>query len=400
MSAFHDTTRLVGTCRVFRQHVRLEVGSGKMALSRPTHQRVTPAVGRLTCTINNMRYFLRLLIFVILSLTLSSCGVGSAIYNIYRSQENIPAPDHVLEANGDYEALWSRADIHAEGANSLGTTPMIVSSPNKIIIMGWRKDSFRDSIILGLNAESGEILWEVPAWYSGKIIASDNAVYLGTSGTAKVRSLNVENGELLWSTPLPWAHSVVDIYFAENQIFAHTNDSEFFVLNEQGKILDNYPETFRTFLELNRVLYMDDVPGIKAVELATKNELWSLDIDDRYTYAPIFDDGEIFLRTWANPGKIYSIDQYIGKVNWVTSQDALSNLCLLGETIYFTSFDGSLVAINRYTGDEISRVKFSPQFDLDKQISDYYVACDPTSNVLVISFGDNNQIMGLKVINP
>ena len=30
---------------VFEQFAGLEVGSGKIALSRPTHQRVTPAVG-------------------------------------------------------------------------------------------------------------------------------------------------------------------------------------------------------------------------------------------------------------------------------------------------------------------------------------------------------------------
>jgi len=35
-----------GTLRVFRHFLWLEVGSVKMALSRPTHQRVTPAVGR------------------------------------------------------------------------------------------------------------------------------------------------------------------------------------------------------------------------------------------------------------------------------------------------------------------------------------------------------------------
>jgi len=36
-----------GSLRVFRQFVWLEVGSIKMALSRPTHQRVTPAIGLL-----------------------------------------------------------------------------------------------------------------------------------------------------------------------------------------------------------------------------------------------------------------------------------------------------------------------------------------------------------------
>ena len=35
-----------GSLRVFRQFAWLEVGSVKMALSRPTHQRVTLTVGR------------------------------------------------------------------------------------------------------------------------------------------------------------------------------------------------------------------------------------------------------------------------------------------------------------------------------------------------------------------
>jgi len=35
-----------GSLRVFRQFAWLEVGSVKVALSRPAHQRVTPAVGR------------------------------------------------------------------------------------------------------------------------------------------------------------------------------------------------------------------------------------------------------------------------------------------------------------------------------------------------------------------
>ena len=35
-----------GTRRVFKQFAWLEVGSVKVALSRPTHQRVTQAVGR------------------------------------------------------------------------------------------------------------------------------------------------------------------------------------------------------------------------------------------------------------------------------------------------------------------------------------------------------------------
>ena len=39
---------LLRSVRVFGQFVWLEVGSVKVALPRPAHQRVTPAVGRLS----------------------------------------------------------------------------------------------------------------------------------------------------------------------------------------------------------------------------------------------------------------------------------------------------------------------------------------------------------------
>ncbi len=44
-TAQHSVHPTGGTLRVFRHFVWLEVGSSKMTLSRPTHQRVTPAVG-------------------------------------------------------------------------------------------------------------------------------------------------------------------------------------------------------------------------------------------------------------------------------------------------------------------------------------------------------------------
>jgi hypothetical protein len=45
-AAQHSVHPTGGSLRVFRQFVWLGVGSGKMALSRPAHQRVTHTVGR------------------------------------------------------------------------------------------------------------------------------------------------------------------------------------------------------------------------------------------------------------------------------------------------------------------------------------------------------------------
>jgi primosomal protein N' len=45
-SAQHNVHPTSGTLRVFKQFAWLEAGSVKVALSRPTHQRVTQAVGQ------------------------------------------------------------------------------------------------------------------------------------------------------------------------------------------------------------------------------------------------------------------------------------------------------------------------------------------------------------------
>jgi hypothetical protein len=44
-TAQHSVHPTGGSLRVFGQFVWLEVGSGKVALSHPTHQRVTQTVG-------------------------------------------------------------------------------------------------------------------------------------------------------------------------------------------------------------------------------------------------------------------------------------------------------------------------------------------------------------------
>ena len=153
----------------------------------------------------------------------------------------------------------------------------------------------------------------------------------------------------------------------------------------------------RTFLAIDDILYLEYNSGIKAVRISSKEELWRVELDNRYTDAPIFDDETIFIRTWHSPPSIYSVDQYTGEIHWKVSQDVHSNLYVLGEKIYLLSIDGSLVTIGRNTGEEISRAKFSPAFDLNKQNGGCFVCGDPTNNVLAVSFGDTGQINGLKI---
>ena len=181
----------------------------------------------------------------------------------------------------------------------------------------------------------------------------------------------------------------------------HTNDSEFFVLSSDGEILDNFSETFRVFLELDNVLYMKSLFAIEAIDTSSEKEIWHLRLDDDYTHAPIFDKGTIFIRTWDNSSTyIYSIDQTTGAVNWKIAGEVLSNLYLAYDKIYYISQDGFLVATERSTGNEISRVKFLPNVDLNASTGDFFITGDSTNDIIVVSFAGNHQIMGLKIINP
>jgi outer membrane protein assembly factor BamB len=169
----------------------------------------------------------------------------------------------------------------------------------------------------------------------------------------------------------------------------------FFILNEQGKILDSSHEAYTAYVEIGNILYFDENFSLRAVDSTTREEIWQVKINDRFTHSPIFYDGVIFLRTWAVPSYIYSIDQKTGKINWKVSQDVLSNLAISEDKIYFISFDGYLVVMDRDSGNELAKVKFSSPFDLAKGTEGYFISVDQTNDVLAMSFSDKNQILGL-----
>jgi outer membrane protein assembly factor BamB len=235
------------------------------------------------------------------------------------------APHHLLETNDKYEVIWDLSYIHVMDNNE---RPMIVNAPGKIIVEGVKNGELQPSII-GLDSMSGDVIWQIKIGNAGDdIITNNNILYRGTSGTAEVQAYSVENGKLLWKTRLPWGHSVSDLYFAENKIFVYTNNDIFFILNEQGEILETIHTTDRMFLETDGVLYMEGAFSIKAVDLASRTELWHVKLDNDYYHAPIFENGTIFIDTSAVPPSVYSIDQSSGGVKWKVSQTISSKFVI------------------------------------------------------------------------
>jgi outer membrane protein assembly factor BamB len=231
----------------------------------------------------------------------------------------------------------------------------------------------------------------------GEIIVDGEYLYTGTYGQARVMSYNIQSGEFLWETSFPWEKSVFHLYASEEKIFVYTSTFDFFVLNKNGEILKNFYSSKDVYLEINNVLYMNDVLAIRAVDASSMQERWRVDVGS-YDMAPIFDGETIFVASWKN---IHSIEQATGKITWSVPNDAVGNLYITDRKIYYISKDSSLVSLNRATGNEISRVKFLPEFDIRAPyIGGYFVAGDPSNDVIVVSFINSNQIIAFKVLNP
>jgi len=319
-----------------------------------------------------------------ISLSLSAC------FSIETRQVRL-VPQYNLEKNNEYAVVWNRTDIAKNGN--------MVSASGMILVLGQDKKKLVSSgDIFAINSLTGEDVWKTNAGYAGKIIASSERIYYGSVGSAYVGTYDVEDGKLIWKTSLPWAHSITDLYFAENKIFVNTSDSEFFILSEEGGILGNLFSSFPIYLEIDNVRYMNDNLAIKAVDLTSMQELWRVDVG-LYDGAPIFDGGKIFITTWNN--EIYSLDQATGMVNWEISGNMLSNLYIAEDKIYYMSEDYQLVSLDRATGEELSSIKFQPEFDMSVPRSGgFSIVGDPKNNVIAVSFANSDQIMGIQILNP
>jgi outer membrane protein assembly factor BamB len=305
--------------------------------------------------------------------------------------------NHELESNTEFQEIWSRSDIFL-GSNDRRSN--IVSGSGTVALLGIRDTDNVGGSIFGMGTGDGEILWELPSAGGEDIATMNNILFRGTTGTAYLQAYNIETGKLLWQTRLGWARSVLDIYPLEDKVFAFTINNELFKLNNDGEILSSIKEDFRSFLVQEDIIYTEDVLSIKAVNLTSNNELWKINLNARYTHAPIFDGGEIFLRTAVNPADIYSIDQMTGNVHWKKNYNVLSNLYITNNRVYFLSSESDLIAIERETGNEILKIKFSPLFNLNSTASGYFVTGDDVNNIVIVYLGDKKQIIGLKIKTP
>ncbi|PKO11628.1 MAG: hypothetical protein CVU39_28255 [Chloroflexi bacterium HGW-Chloroflexi-10] len=334
----------------------------------------------------------------IILLLLMCCGFVStscSFVSILRGFDLLKPPMHSLEENDEYEVIWNIENIYIPNNRN---NPSLIGVPGKIIIQ-TPKALFTQSLI-AYDSLNGEKLWESDLGFFeyGMIAAHEDRIFRGTGGTASVSMYDPETGKRMWKTHFITGHSATDIYLNEDEVYVYTNNSQFYVVDLQGKVIKRrYYVSFRTFLAEDNLAYKETDFTINAKDLNTNNEIWSVDLESAIVGSPVFDNGTIFLETSSGKDWLYSIDQITGELNWKKSFQLISNFVVLKDTVHFIDSDGYLIALDRSTGEEISKIGFTEPFDLDQYYNGYFLAADRENQMLAIYFADNKQIMGVKM---
>lgn len=326
---------------------------------------------------------------LILALIYTGCSSAATHTESY-IENHIPANER------DIEILWEKTYVVLADNPDY---PSLVSSDNIVLLEGRNRDEPGKFQVFAYQVDDGQSIWniEAPSYASSALIES-GVYFRGIVG--RIQAFELLTGNLLWETKLPGARSVADLYAYEDKIVAQTNnDKEYTLLAMNGQILQRTSIKNRSFFRINDLTFIKKYNAIEVIEGSSGMVRWSLDVDDGVSFTPLVSNGNIYLVSKGVPNKIISVELETGDVNWQRNTKAISNLCILGSNIYFLETDGSLVGLDKGNGEIGPTINFSPGADWNTRPGRYYVTCDTSVNVLVLSFGDTDQIIGLRLVD-
>jgi outer membrane protein assembly factor BamB len=305
----------------------------------------------------------------------------------------------MLEDNPDAVLLWSRQELYAFTSS---TMPSLLGTANNLFIIGVDVRS-RKSKLYSIDSMTGEVIWEWRIHLPSPIAASRETLYQGDYNT--IRAYDIRNGSLLWEAGLNRAGNIMFLSASPEKICVYGSSGKSFTLDDQGHVIkETEVDQIRFTLICDDITVVSRGYRLEGINNQSGDLLWSTELDDSLGQAPLFWDSMIYIRTGIQevPGKIIAISRLDGHIAWESERNAISNPGVLDSYLFYLGMEGDLILLDRMSGLERFRLKFSPRpfviDDSNGNTGGYYVAADPENRIIFVSLGDSYQVFAIKLL--
>jgi outer membrane protein assembly factor BamB len=294
--------------------------------------------------------------------------------------------------------LWSRPGI----AIYPDSTPLMQGVTSRVFVVAGKDFEYGGSKILALDIQSGNVLWQRNVIQPGRsIITSNSQLYADFND--KIEIVDPQTGKLVKRTEIPHVGPIHNIFATDHNLYAITKSGRQLTYNvDYGTYSLSEPFLpYRLFLIENGVMYLYEDGAFKAKETETQSILWEYSANEAFTAHPLITNKVIILLT--QMGSVYSVDKGTGKLLWKLDEHTISNVVANKSQLYFLTKDGYLKVLDMNNGQEITKLEFThAPFALNSPSSDniigaYNIWVDSQKDIVVVSFGDSCQVMGIKL---
>jgi outer membrane protein assembly factor BamB len=222
--------------------------------------------------------------------------------------------------------------------------------------------------LFALNAYSGEKIWQAAdrVLISSSAAVSGNLVFIGSTleqGTSEsaVFAFRRSDGAQVWKfTTGDYVMSSPAV--VGSTVYVGSNDNWFYALNAaDGSLLwkfnvsDLYPHDSCSASPAfaNGVVYISSLYGnVFALNSASGSKIWNHTVDSRLgsgLSSPTLSNGILYI---AAQNSIYALNATTGNEIWQSDVASYGSPTIVGGTVYATSGDGKIWAINALTGEK------------------------------------------------
>jgi outer membrane protein assembly factor BamB len=292
------------------------------------------------------------------------------------------------------DVKWSKSDMVIFVDENMA---MLVTAPSRVFAAG-----IQPKAVYAFDSVTGALVWKQDRVLPDTIVTHDSVFY--TTDLSTIHAYNITNGENIGNVDLPYSGTLMSIGFHKGKIFAYSSNGTFFVLDNNGQVQKSMgPNIYPVPYIVDDDITYASKNGLVALDTITGEVLWKANTDGTSYTGPLFLDDAIYVRTGSSviPGNVYAINRNNGEILWKNNAKAISNPCPLGSNLYFLTWDGYLMVVDRISGQEVAKLEFSsypfllPTAGVNS--GGYYVAADPENNVVFISLGDSYQLFALEI---